>query len=439
VIVESYNVKNQKYKYFYYIMNQEVTIYNKEMNGEVTTPNCLIDEMYGMLDKDIFKNSKAKWLDPCAGTGVFFERLFSNHLLSLPYQKNKNFWTTEINKKHVDLLKHKFGNLVNVTSCNFLQFKQTDFDVIVANPPFQTGGSIKVPTMKKDKKKDGKEMWSYFVKHAMSLLKDDGVLLMITPTIWLKRDHKMHEYIMNYQVKQIKCYDAGEANKLFHGRCQSPIVVFRLDKTINKNLVQNIKVGEMFYRCGLEDSIPMKYYNIITKLRPYVNKYGCLNAVKTSMRPGRPNDLVVSKSQNEIFPYANIKTCLLKKRINGKKSGKNISPFLVIEYSNIPCVFYGIRKLVLAHKMRGYCYFDKEGEYGISNRDNYVLVDYTETEMEILNRFLNLECVMDWFDATRYRMRYLERYIFDFIPNVTSLPDFPQEITEKSVKDYFGI
>ena len=49
------------------------------------------------------------------------------------------------------------------------------------------------------------------------------------------------------------------------------------------------------------------------------------------------------------------------------------------------------------------------------------------------------KCVMDWFDATRYRMRYLERYIFDLIPNVTSLPDFPQEITEKSVKDYFGV
>ena len=414
----------------------QVSIYNKEMNGEVTTPNCLIDEMFEMLDDEVFKNSDVKWLDPCAGTGVFFERLFSKHLISLPFPKNKNFYTTEINANHVDLLKQKFGNLVNVNHCNFLQFKQDSFDVVVANPPFQTGGSIKVPTMKKDKKKDGKEMWSYFVKHALSLLKDNGVLLMITPTIWLKRDHKMHEYMMKYQVKELKCYDAGEANKLFRGKCQSPVVLFRLDKTLVNNLVQNIKVGEMFYRCGVEESIPMKYYDVISKLRPYVKKYGCLNVVKTSMRPGRPKDLVVSKTQNEMFPYINIKTCLLKK---GEKGCKNISPFLVTEYSNIPCVFYGMKKLVLAHKMKGYCYFDKEGEYGISNRDNYVLVDYTEAEMEVLNRFLNLECVMDWFDATRYRMRYLERYIFDFIPNVNCLPNFPTDITEKSVKSYFGI
>ena len=59
--------------------------------------------------------------------------------------------------------------------------------------------------------------------------------------------------------------------------------------------------------------------------------------------------------------------------------------------------------------------------------------------MEILNQFLNLPCIIKLFDATRYRMRYLERYIFDFIPNITSLPDFPKIITEYSVKKYLKI
>ena len=46
----------------------------------------------------------------------------------------------------------------------------------------------------------------------------------------------------------------------------------------------------------------------------------------------------------------------------------------MIEYSNISCVFNGIPKLILAHKMYGFPYLDMSGNYGISNRDNYVII-----------------------------------------------------------------
>ena len=402
------------------------------MYGEVTTPYLLIDELFDMLDDEVYNNTSMKWLDPCAGSGVFFERLFSTRIISLPFPNNKNFWVSEINGTHIELLRHKFGDTVCVNHVNFLEFDQSNFDIIVANPPFQVNGSIKVPTKKGEKKKDGREMWSKFVKHSMELLKPGGILLCITPVIWLKRDHNMHDFIMQYTIKQMKCYSAGEANKLFKGNCQSPVVLFKLIKEHPQNDIQTVKMGEILYSFHINESIPMKHYKNISKMREYVKKVGGLRVIKTSMRPGRPKNLYVNKEKKGEFVYKNIKTC-----VTTKTETNNISPLLVIEYSNIPCVFYNVQKLVLAHKMNGYCYFDKKGEYGISNRDNYVLVDYTEKEMEILNTFLNLDCIIQLFDATRYRMRYLERYIFDFIPNITLLPDFPEEITEKSVKSYF--
>ena len=44
----------------------KVSLYNKEMYGEVTTTNVLIDQLFDMLDDGVFVNDKLKWLDPCA-------------------------------------------------------------------------------------------------------------------------------------------------------------------------------------------------------------------------------------------------------------------------------------------------------------------------------------------------------------------------------------
>ena len=41
-------------------MNQ-VSLYNKEMYGEVTTPYVLIDELFDMLDDEVYNNTSMKW------------------------------------------------------------------------------------------------------------------------------------------------------------------------------------------------------------------------------------------------------------------------------------------------------------------------------------------------------------------------------------------
>ena len=51
-----------------------------------------------------------------------------------------------------------------------------------------------------------------------------------------------------------------------------------------------------------------------------------------------------------------------------------INPELVIDYSNKKLKYFGIPKLVFAHKMYGFPYLDIKGEYGISNRDNYIII-----------------------------------------------------------------
>ena len=61
------------------------------------------------------------------------------------------------------------------------------FDFIIGNPPYNLNGAIKTPTNQKLQKNDGKSSYVDFVNKSLNLLKDNGHLLLIIPTIWLKQ------------------------------------------------------------------------------------------------------------------------------------------------------------------------------------------------------------------------------------------------------------
>ena len=89
--------------------------------------------------------------------------------------------------------------------------------------------------------------------------------------------------------------------------------------------------------------------------------------------------------------------------------------------------------------MYGFPYIDLEGKYGISNRDNYVIVGRTQYDFVQLCGFLSTPFVRYLFEATRYRMKYLEKYIFELLPDITLLCDFPKMITNQSMMNYFDL
>jgi hypothetical protein len=70
-----------------------------------------------------------------------------------------------------------------------------------------------------------------------------------------------------------------------------------------------------------------------------------------------------------------------------------------------------------------------------------VIVGKTDAEFEQLQAFLSTKLALYLFEATRYRMKYLERYAFEFIPDITRLPGFPksQELSDDAVADFFGL
>ena len=104
----------------------------------------------------------------------------------------------------------------------------------------------------------------------------------------------------------------------------------------------------------------------------------------------------------------------------------------------MPLAHYKEPKLVLAHKMYGFPFLDITGNYGISNRDNYVINNRSLLDLMKIREFFSTKTALYLFETTRYRMKYLEKYIFQIIPDITKLDGFPDIINDETIADYFG-
>ena len=441
-----------------YLQDFTITEGNKEKNGEVHTDFKIINDMLDLIPNKYFKDPTLKWLDPCAGRGYFciilYKKLFQGLKEFYPDDKKRHNHITsymlhmvELNSTFIPLLKKLFGENCHIYNLDFLTFQKGEiYDMVIGNPPYNS---------------KGKAIWNTFTEKSLSVLKDKGFLTFITPSIWMKKDHNMYSKLLRYNVKKIYTLNNTETNKIFHGNAQTPTCYFLLRKIVNRDILKKEKIenydtddwlihqGDIIditpksrpiklfdrthnkyitYRLNPMTSIPLFGSTIINKLNKVVKKVGHIPVTKTNMRKGYKG-LVITPEPTDSSPYPNITTCILK----------GLQPELVINFSNIQCHFHGVTKLVLAHKMYGFPFLDLSGVFGISNRDNYVIYNKSKKDLMKLHQFLSTNFIITLFEATRYRMKYLERYIFELLPDITKLNDFPEDINDKSLCDYFKL
>ena len=418
----------------------------KTKYGDVATPKYLVEDILDLLPTDVWSNPNYKWLDPGCGNGIFIKCVFDRLFINLSTIKDETkrkihiiqnmLYMVEVNSVYIFELKQYFGENANIYNEDFLLFNNNIcYDVIIGNPPYNSNGSIKVPTNTNDnKKKDGKAIWKLFIKKSIHLLNSGGFLNVCIPVIWMKPDKEnMYNLFFERNIIKIKCFDNSCANKIFSYNAQTPICIVCLQNIKHRKNEQELLLTDstsyINYKLNNLSPIPLKYAHILSRFQPYIAKYGSLKKyiIKTNMPPAKTS--LQSMSDNS-HAYPNIHTCLIKNKIH---------PELSLRYSNIKLAYHGIKKVVMAHKMYGFPYHDKEGEYGISNRDNYIIMDENSDKLKRIFDFLSTSFIITLFESTRYRMKYLEKYIFELLPDISCISDFPEIINDDNLSLYFNI
>ena len=417
---------------------------NKKLYGEVNTPFSLIKDMFSLFPIDIFKNKNLKWLDIGAGSGNFSiylfylldKSLFSEISDSKKRKKHiieQMIFLVEINPESIKLLKERFGDNANIYEKNYLEMP-TSFvepDIIIGNPPYNLNGLKKVPTLRNVKKtKDGMTIWVDFVKKNIEILKPNGWIDIIIPSIWLKPDKAgINSLLLQFKIVKMHTIDGNNANRLFYKNGQTPLVYFLLQKKktdhqicLYDSLKRDYEIWNTLEYKSVSSIIPLDYSSILKKVLEKTKIYGCLQVIKTNM-PSK-NAIILDEKTGDCI-YSNVDTCrLVEKKYK-----------LIEKYSNIPLPFSKEPKIILAHKMWGIPYLDKEGKYGISNRDNYVIKDKSIESLQKIKQCLESKLVIFLYTTTRFRMKYLEKYIFNFLPDFSLI----QELDKKDIYSFFGI
>lgn len=252
---------------------------------------------------------------------------------------------------------------------------------------------------------------------------------MIVPSIWMKPDKaKTYDYLTSFKINKLKCLSNSETNKIFSGQAQTPTCYFYLTKEKGDNnidLYDKDREKYINYSFNIGSPIPVFGISIINKLQPFIKKTGSLQVIKTNLPP---KDTLLREFKDDQYKYKNIHTTILN----------NLDPQLVIKYSKNKLAYSGVQKLIMSHKMYGFPYLDIEGNYGISNRDNYIIINKSIIDLQKISNFLSTKTALYLFEATRYRMKYLEKYIFQLIPDITKINDFPEIINDDSIAEYFN-
>jgi hypothetical protein len=476
--IKSLDINNYKQKF-----NVDKEIRYKY--GEINTPFSLIERMLSLFDDEIFKDKNKKWLDIGAGCGYFsivlFKRLFDGlkDVIKDDDERKEHIiknmiYMAELREDNWAVLEsdNLFTKNCNIIKGDFLSYSNEDiilksgkkYDYIIGNPPYNNNGIKKVPTNKLKKSTnlsvdnvdtvdECSTVWIPFIKKSIDLLNKSGKMVVIVPSIWMKPDKaKMYHTLTRYKLEYIHCMNNTQTNKIFNKLAQTPTCYFMLtntnalqyvtlyDNDYKKYIKWNLYLDNEFDKDNTHLSlsnipIPVFGANILSKVVKVLreNSYSKLNVIKTNL-PSK--DSRFSNEKSKTYSYANVNTCKL---IGHDKD----QPELIINYSNISQPFYGKPKIIMAHKMYGFPFIDKTGEYGISNRDNYVVLNKSLDEMLKLKRFFSTKLVLYLFETTRYRMKYLEKYVFELIPDITLLDFFKNklvnEINEELIYSFFNL
>lgn len=259
---------------------QSIKVFEKEEYGEVFTPLEIIDEMLASLPKSVWNNPTLRWLDPACGIGNFPLKIIhggsgyaglleglaplmpdltarKKHILSMLYCYDINEHNIAVFRK---VLRNFSSGEHNVFLGDFLEAPISGlFDVIVGNPPYNSGGTKRVGE---------KRLHVRFTERSLSLLRVDGFLLFVCPPNYRQAgstmNHLFRDRVGHFQY--IRILGPEETHKLFKVQTRVDIFLFCLRNGVKTHIVDEYGFSHTV-RLNLSKHVPNFGHSIFEKMR----------------------------------------------------------------------------------------------------------------------------------------------------------------------------
>jgi hypothetical protein len=298
--------------------------------GEVFTPQTLVEEMLDKIPDSVWENPASTFMDPCMGKGTFLidilRRLTTIYGYSVEDAMSR-IYGYDVRVKYINYLKR--GGFKNIFHKDFLNENiDMKFDVIVGNPPYQSGNN------------KGNKLWIKFINKSMELSNN---ICYVVPLSLMTSESKQivdlrkkmvgKENVFNLTKKDI--FNVGEKVVYFssvESENNQTTIVFSETKS---QIIQDITKRQPV---DVDDDIKLSIFNKIennTEKNDYVFDF---NRNSNQTTPSRLiSKGLVSKTQDDVFRYP----------VHHSASQMLYSRVLVSEYSKDNETTYGKLKVVL--------------------------------------------------------------------------------------------
>ena len=414
----------------------------KKLFGEVFTPLNLICEMLSKLPTNVWTNQELKWLDPANGIGNFPVVVYYKLMEGLKHEikdddaRSKHIienmiYMSELNPVNVALAKKVFkmidpGSTPNVIRADFITGsdavlkKMRDdardetrfFDIIIGNPPYNSGG-IRAKTtenIKHDKEvqENAKTIWPQFVENSLSILKkESGYLLFIHPASWIGFKGANGEIFKKIQIKYLRYYNVVTAHKLFGNQSgEIPLTYYVLQNantTIDTTIFDNATEQNEEFNIYKYNFVPTESISLWKKILTFTKKHGSLIDNYSSVK--KPTNLSETISSASKYPIISVVKKVVVEQYSDTNNNKNND-----------------KKLLLANSSMGYPIYDYLGFMYPESADQFILYsNNNEKELKQLQNYFLTNLLFYLINITKTRQKFFDNKIFEVIPNITKI------------------
>lgn len=428
--------------------------FERQQNGEVFTPPSLIHEKLDKLEEycpDIWSNPNRTFLDPANGIGNYpalvYHRLMKGLDQVFPNEKERKkhilenmLYMCELESKNIEVSKKLFDpenqyNL-NLFEGSFFDLDVNEewdiekFDVIMGNPPYNSGGIRSSTGKKLVKGKKTETIWPKFVEKSLSILKDGGYLVFVHPLSWLKTSHSVHDVMLDKHILWMMLWDNIKSLSTLNGKIPvSSYILHNLMNTGKDTLVKSVIQSKKFETKAVvtlkkEYSVPLAFHSVFEKIikkiedNPELKLQVETSTVKGEGKSFKLPDMYSSEDMLGIDTYRLKDGYFVKKMVTCHKD------------TNTP-------KLIIANKASfSGCMIDN-GNLGLVGNHKYYI---TGEHLDVLKKMFETKLSKIVSHYTKYGQDFLDRDAFTYILDVRKIPksELP-EVTDECLYKYLNL